>query len=145
MTEAQMRRPRRRPGENRERLVAAGILEFGTQGYHGAGTAAIAASADVPQPHVYASFEAKRDLFFACAERVSTELLEPSASSSVAHARFIYQAVAAARDPELTEVLLPLLTQTRHELGEPGFSKLIADGARALLSEDAERSQVDAH
>jgi len=60
------RRPRRRPGENRERLVEAGLIEFGLFGYHGASTAAIAARADVPQPHVYASFETKRELFLAC-------------------------------------------------------------------------------
>ena len=68
------RRPRRRPGENRERLLAAGIAVFGTSGYHGAQTAAIAALAEVPQPHVYANFATKQELFLACAERVCERL-----------------------------------------------------------------------
>lgn len=46
--------------------MEAGLIEFGLFGYHGASTAAIAARADVPQPHVYASFETKRELFLTC-------------------------------------------------------------------------------
>lgn len=69
------RRRRRRPGENRERLIDAGLLEFGRLGYHGAATGAIAARAGVPQPHVYASFRTKRELFLACIDR-SGALLE---------------------------------------------------------------------
>lgn len=79
--QAPPRRVRRRPGENRERLLTAGITVFGTHGYHGAQTAGIAALADVPQPHVYANFSTKQELFLACTERVC-ELLEPSMTSA---------------------------------------------------------------
>ena len=64
-------RPRRRPGENRERLIEAGLIEFGLFGYHGASTAGIAARAEVPQPHLYASFPSKRDLFLATVRRLA--------------------------------------------------------------------------
>ena len=62
---SQPRRPRRRPGENRAALLEAAVAEFGRYGYHGASTAAIAAQADVPQPHVYVHFATKGDLFLA--------------------------------------------------------------------------------
>ncbi|UOQ58464.1 TetR/AcrR family transcriptional regulator [Leucobacter allii] len=67
-------RPRRKPGENRQRLVEAGLVEFGLFGYHGASTAGIAARADVPQPHVYASFATKHELFLACVAAAAEEL-----------------------------------------------------------------------
>lgn len=72
-------RSRRRPGENRERLIEAGLIEFGLFGYHGASTAGIAARAEVPQPHVYASFPSKRALFLAVVRRVAERLAEPAA------------------------------------------------------------------
>lgn len=62
------RRPRRRPGENRAALLEAATIEFGKHGFHGASTAAIAARAEVPQPHVYVHFDTKDDLFFAALE-----------------------------------------------------------------------------
>uniref|UniRef100_UPI003A83CBE5 helix-turn-helix domain-containing protein n=1 Tax=Leucobacter sp. BZR 635 TaxID=3378705 RepID=UPI003A83CBE5 len=60
------RRPRRRPGENRAGLIAAGTIEFGLHGYAGAQTSAIASRAGVSQPNVYANFSSKRELFLAC-------------------------------------------------------------------------------
>ncbi|GAA1792490.1 TetR/AcrR family transcriptional regulator [Leucobacter iarius] len=72
-------RPRRRPGENRERLIEAGLIEFGLFGYHGASTAGIAARAEVPQPHVYASFPSKGELFLAVVRRVAERLAGPTA------------------------------------------------------------------
>lgn len=68
------RRARRRPGQNRERLLEAGLIEFGLFGYHGAVTAAIAQRADVPQPHVYANFTGKQELFLACLAVASERL-----------------------------------------------------------------------
>ncbi|MFC6233624.1 TetR/AcrR family transcriptional regulator [Leucobacter soli] len=94
------RRPRRRPGENRERLLQAGIVEFGTRGYRGASTVAIAASAGVPQPHVYASFRTKRELFLACVERALTPLIRANSGdpdqAAGAHAAFDLAAVDTA-------------------------------------------------
>lgn len=71
------RRPRRKPGENRQRLREAGLIEFGLFGFHGASTAGIAARADVPQPHVYASFTTKQALFLECCTLASQMLTEP--------------------------------------------------------------------
>lgn len=66
-----IKRPRRKPGENRAHLLLAGIREFGLRGYHGTSTASIARGAGVPQPHVYSSFRTKQELYLACLERVS--------------------------------------------------------------------------
>lgn len=41
---------------------------FARSGYYGASTSAIAALADVPQPHVYANFSSKSELFLSCLE-----------------------------------------------------------------------------
>ncbi|WP_053385842.1 TetR/AcrR family transcriptional regulator [Leucobacter japonicus] len=71
------RRARRKPGENRQRLREAGLIEFGLFGFHGASTAGIAARADVPQPHVYASFATKQALFLECCTLASQILTEP--------------------------------------------------------------------
>lgn len=125
------KRPRRRPGENRERLLEAGIREFGTLGYHGTSTAAIAAAASVPQPHVYANFETKQDLFFACAERVCRDLAEPD-RTAVQHRRFLLQAVAAAPRVELRERLAPLLLELREAMGER-FDAALVDAAVSLM------------
>lgn len=61
-----LQRPRRRPGENRAGLLAAGTVEFGIHGYAAAQTGAIARRAGVSQPNVYANFASKRELFLAC-------------------------------------------------------------------------------
>ena len=137
------KRPRRRPGENRERLLAAGVREFGTFGYHGTSTAAIADAAVVPQPHVYANFETKQDLFLACAERVFGELVRAKQVTSVQlpmqleqqvlHHRFLLQAVAAAPRVELHEQLAPLLLELRERLGERCFDAALANAATSLL------------
>lgn len=63
------RRRRRKPGENRERLLAAGLIEFGARGLRGTATSHIAERADVPQPHIYSSFSTKQELFLACLSR----------------------------------------------------------------------------
>jgi len=127
----QPRRPRRRPGENRERLLEAGIGEFGMRGYRGASTAAIAASAGVPQPHVYASFPAKRDLFLACAARVIDELA--CGGAGAASAAFLFQAVSSLNDEELRDELLPAIRDLRGEIGDVRFSGLLTKAAAAAL------------
>lgn len=130
------RRPRRRPGENREHLLEAGIREFGLSGFRGARTAAIAALAEVPQPHVYASFRTKRELFLACAARIADD-----ADSGVLAMRadedapqFLLQAVAALGDEEVGAELRPLLRRIRSTLGERAFDAMLQRAAAALLS-----------
>lgn len=94
-------RPRRRPGENRERLIEAGLIEFGLFGYHGASTAGIAARAEVPQPHVYASFPSKGALFLAVvrrvAERLAERLAEPTAERAAGR---LAEPIASGAAPE---------------------------------------------
>lgn len=128
------RRPRRRPGENRERLIAAGIVEFGARGYHGASTAAIAALAEVPQPHVYASFRTKGELFLACAERVAHGRDGVSELGSAGDA-FLLQAVAALGEPQLRDELLPVLRTLRLRLGAELFNGSLARAAGTALHE----------
>ncbi|MFT4231248.1 MAG: helix-turn-helix domain-containing protein [Leucobacter sp.] len=139
------RRTRRRPGENRRRLLEAGLVEFGLFGYHGASTSGIAARAGVPQPHVYASFATKQELFLACLERLSelgesSELDEPGESTDDktrtdqdALQRFLHQAVAASRDPALGETVNVALSALRLRAGDRRFEELLARGALLLL------------
>ncbi|WP_162903880.1 helix-turn-helix domain-containing protein [Leucobacter sp. wl10] len=128
------RRTRRRPGENRRRLLEAGLVEFGLFGYHGASTTGIAARAGVPQPHVYASFKTKQALFLACFARLSEVLAEdPEEDPSTPLVCFLYQCVAANGDPGMSDALKPGLLAVRESLGEARFDALLVEGARALI------------
>ncbi|MBS3181337.1 TetR family transcriptional regulator [Leucobacter manosquensis] len=134
------RRARRKPGENRERLIEAGLTEFGLFGFHGASTAAIAARAGVPQPHVYANFPNKHALFVeTCAaaahivrthpdDSAATDQLqlhgsEPltSGDSRTSAQRAVLQAISAVAIPELRDDLLSLLVPLRNGLGMERF------------------------
>lgn len=138
------RRPRRRPGENRERLLEAGLIEFGLFGYHGASTSAIAARADVPQPHLYASFATKRDLFLSCCARAFAVPADDArdakagdtAEPHTGRNRLLLQAVAVVRDPQLQEALDPMLQRFIAHSGET-LSALLEDAAASLLRTDA--------
>lgn len=130
------RRPRRRPGENRQRLIAAGIVEFGRRGYHGAGTASIAALAEVPQPHVYASFRTKGELFLACVTQVCEGIAATPAPVPDDDARLLLQALSAARDEQLSAQLAPLLRGLRSQTTEEAFAALLERAAKAQLAVD---------
>ena len=137
------RRPRRKPGENRERLLEAGLVEFGLFGYHGASTAAIAARAEVPQPHVYASFATKQELFVACCTRAltarsdreapSADVPQRSPAPARVRSRLVLQAFAASRDPQLSEALAPLLRTYLSQTQPDGFAEDLTRGAHDLL------------
>lgn len=157
------RRPRRRPGENRERLLNAGITVFGAHGYHAAQTAAIAALAGVPQPHVYANFKTKQDLFLACAEKVRVLLLDtpirgagapygsghesasertrddsrtdPQHSSQQPEgcSAFLLQCFAAVAEPKLQPALGELLGELSEHLGERHLLEFVSTHAHELL------------
>lgn len=147
------RRPRRKPGENRERLLAAGVHEFAARGYRGASTAAIAAAAGVPQPHVYTNFSTKHALFIACAERVVETLItlrDGAASGGSGNRRsasaeraeisesrqilslFVFQATAAVAEEELTADLTPLIARLKTELGTEAFHDLVLQAVGVL-------------
>lgn len=135
------RRSRRRPGENRERLLAAGILEFSLHGYRGTSTTVIAALAEVPQPHVYTNFRTKQELFLGClaraAESLRGETFTPPhgalAYDSEALARLLLQAVSALGEESLRAELEPQLRGFREALGAAEFEALLLRGARSLL------------
>lgn len=135
-------RPRRRPGENRERLLEAGIDVFGTFGYHGAATAAIARLAEVPQPHVYANFHTKQELFLACAMRVHERLADLAASAgdheqasdASRYGAFLLQCFASAHEPKLQPQLGQLLRELEAKLGEGALVALLSAHVRGALS-----------
>lgn len=135
------RRTRRRPGENRERLVEAGIAVFGSHGYHGASTASIAALAGVPQPHVYANFQTKQELFLECARRVSAHLGQcfhggglRGAAYPTIHPAFLLQCFAAYQEELLQPELREVLVELTDALGIDAVMALVAESAHATLS-----------
>lgn len=124
------RRPRRRPGENRERLVVAATSVFASFGYHGASTVSIAALADVPQPHVYTNFSTKLELFLSCWERVFSEILQSQDRQLPAHlATFLLQASAVAHSPDFAHTSLRSeLREIRTSLGSEALGALLLSG-----------------
>lgn len=155
------RRQRRPQGENRERLIRAGMQEFSRRGYRGASTTVIAQAAEVPQPHVYANFSTKQQLFVSCLERaielinVEWETLEPNENArnraedaaltrryDIGHggetqlrdacAALLYQAVAALGDDSIASEIRELLVPLHTEHSEL-LDKLLCRGAHLLL------------
>ncbi len=140
------RRIRRRPGENRERLQEAGLIEFGLFGFHGTSTGRIAARASVPQPHVYANFRTKQELFLACVSRAVASIveLEPDPRGvqaiPIGAVRVVYQAYATAQDPALASDLSPLLRELEQHVEPAALGNLLVRAAGALRSEAGEHS-----
>lgn len=140
------RRSRRKPGENRARLLEAGLIEFGLFGYHGASTSAIAARADVPQPHVYANFGSKQELFAECLRALYPRDAEQSDGPdqsdgdlrefSTDEGLLLYQGIAASRAPDL-EVIRPLLREIREAYGVERIDRALRDAAARLLQTSA--------
>ena len=153
------RRARRKPGENRERLMEAGLIEFGLFGFHGASTAAIATRAGVPQPHLYANFSTKSALFVACCEAAAATLAESncgSLSESMPHggahsvssgshsdasagahrtrsSALVLQAIAALHAPELSAPLEEIFRELVRRLGRESFCALFGSVALEML------------
>lgn len=126
-------RPRRRPGENRRLLLEAGIVEFGGLGYHGASTSAIAVRAGVPQPHVYANFATKQELFVACVEfAVESVVGTMPETPPESILRLLYQAFASSADPALAEALRGALEELSSALEPEAVSVLLLAAARSL-------------
>ncbi len=116
------------------------------RGYRAASTAAIATAAGVPQPHVYASFRTKRDLFLACSQRVVEAITaaadgrcEASVESDIPEhlvwRLFILQAISALPEESLTAELQPLLSQLKVELGEQEFGALVLHATHTLMNQ----------
>lgn len=62
--------------ERRTDVIDAALVEFGTGGFEGASTSAIAKRAGIHQPYIYAMFENKRELFLACNEALNDRLID---------------------------------------------------------------------
>ena len=127
---------RRRPGENRRRLVEAGLVEFGLYGYHGTSTGRIAARADVPQPHLYANFPSKRALLLACAEDSIERLcaLTEASGASPDDLLLLVQLIAALPDSEVGPAIAPLIRELSALYGPADFTRLTQLGVAALLA-----------
>lgn len=126
------RRSRRKPGENRARLLEAGLIEFGLFGYHGASTSAIAQRADVPQPHVYVNFGSKQELFVACLQTLLSEAPDDSQKAlGPSQSLILYQGIAMARTPDLLG-LRPVLEAIHAHYGEPAVNRALLAAAAHL-------------
>lgn len=153
------RRARRRPGENRERLIEAGLIEFGLFGFHGASTAAIAARAGVPQPHVYSNFINKQALFLETCAAATRMVLAHERRGPRTHAsdgtgghpqraapalladaeRTILQALAVVCAPQLAADLITLLSGFREAYGDADFEQVYGSAGVAMLDHALER------
>lgn len=133
------RRPRRKPGLNRELLIEAGLSEFGLRGYHGASTSTIAKLADVPQPHLYAHFKTKQELFLACLERAAMLIAEAPYAPGLTLPRFLYQSVAATGDEQLSAMVVPGVNVIMRDLGEQVFREVLLLAAFSLLNGEEAR------
>lgn len=135
-------RPRRRPGENRKFLLEAGLVEFGLSGFYGASTTAISQRAGVPQPHLYANFATKLELFVACCELVASAFDAEHDGGDRAnpepfvHATFVLQAVSVLGDERLRPPAFALVTFVRGVVGEQRFNSLLSVAAEQLLASD---------
>lgn len=129
---------RRRPGENRERLQEAGLIEFGLFGFHGTSTGRIAARASVPQPHVYTNFRTKQELFLACVARAVDDIVSSGygdaelATLPLEAACVVYQAYGAAQDSSLSADLSPLLSELEAHVDDEVRAGLFVHAASAL-------------
>lgn len=133
------RRARRKPGENRARLVQAGLYEFGLYGYQGTSTARIAARAGVPQPHVYANFSGKPDLFHVCLKGAVEVLAAEDATASEQSAAelMLFQAVAAAGDPVSGPRSRELIKRAAN-FGGVDIEATVISAARQLVTANSE-------
>jgi AcrR family transcriptional regulator len=61
---------RKSAGERRDEILDVAFLAFGTKGYEGTSTEAIARDAGVSQPYLFRLFGTKKQLFLAAVERV---------------------------------------------------------------------------
>lgn len=138
------RRPRRRPGENRAKLLDAAILEFGRSGFHGASTASIAQRADIPQPHVYVHFATKAELFLAALagaydaadqQQALTASETDVARAHQAEALMHLQAIAALGEPSLFPSLTELLPQRILSKGRPWHRSCLEYASERLLEQ----------
>lgn len=129
-------RTRRKPGENRELLLEAGIFVFAEQGYHSSTTGAIAQLAGIPQPHVYANFRNKQDLFLACCRQIVTTLGGDGApkTSKITIAKFVVQMIAASSETKLQPTLSTHLSAIHTLMGRKSFMSLIELAAISAIT-----------
>ena len=77
MPDTQRPRAKRLPAEERrQQILDAAIDVFARLGYHGGGTADIAAAAEIGEPTIYRYFESKRDLYIEAVRQCRVEIVE---------------------------------------------------------------------
>lgn len=109
-------------------------------GYRGTSTSRIAELAGVPQPHVYANFTAKRDLFLACVSRAGEALTQAASARNDevpdplhVEQRLLLQAFASLDDPELGKDLRQLLMGFHKQLGQRRLEQIMAQASMLAL------------
>jgi len=77
LPKTQRTRAKRLPAEERrQQILDAAVDVFARLGYDGAGTADIAAAAEIGEPTIYRYFEGKRDLYIEAVRQCSIEIAE---------------------------------------------------------------------
>ncbi|MCH8309100.1 MAG: TetR/AcrR family transcriptional regulator [Chloroflexi bacterium] len=77
MPNTQRPRAKRLPAEERrQQILRAAVDVFARLGYHGAGTADIAAAAEIGEPTIYRYFESKRNLYIEAVRQCRVEIME---------------------------------------------------------------------
>jgi AcrR family transcriptional regulator len=67
---------RRSAGERREEILTVALAQFAVAGYDGVATVRIAREAGISHPYLFRLFATKRDLFLACCDRASDEIVD---------------------------------------------------------------------
>ena len=103
-----------RVADRRERLLAAGLAEFGTRGFAATGVKDICRTAGLTDRYFYESFSTNADLFAAVFDAATQHLLdatvaalegEPGKAQAKAHAVIDAYVRALADDPRLARVI----------------------------------------
>jgi AcrR family transcriptional regulator len=102
---------RQTAAERRETVLAAAIEEFGTRGFHGTPTEAIAKRAGISHAYLFRLFATKKELFLACVDRCFDRTIE------------MFRVAAAAPEPGET---------TRGAMGR-AYIDMLADRSLVLL------------
>lgn len=144
-------RARRLPAdERRQQILDVAIDVFARSGYHGAGTADIAAAAEIGEPTIYRYFESKADLYIQavgqCGDRILSNWGRIVESSENA-----YQAIRgigmwyyqeSRRNPEL----LVLRFRTYTESNDPEVMRIVQEGylrVKRLVEGLYERAKIE--
>lgn len=127
--------------ERREQVIAAAVKEFAANGFHATSTGAIAKSAGISQPYIYALFPNKHELFLAVhrhvIDRIRRAFLEAARGGATPEGRLksmglAYGELLADRD----EILVQM--QAHAAAGDPALREPVRQEFLGLI-EDVRR------